>query len=75
MYVLLGEERGDYEDFYQRPKHVLAVSEDEVLLERFWNELPPRTVTTSSETYVERSWEDTDLVDYEIVEVPKLNGG
>lgn len=34
MFVLIGEMKGDYDDFYQRPCEVVAVSKSSAVLER-----------------------------------------
>lgn len=36
MYVLVGEYKGDYDDFYQRPMEPIACSKSKKKLDEFW---------------------------------------
>ncbi|KKL66272.1 hypothetical protein LCGC14_2146670 [marine sediment metagenome] len=41
MYVLIGELKGDYDDFYERPTEAIACSESKERLEAHWKEVVP----------------------------------
>jgi len=39
MFVLVGEYKGDYDDFYERPTEVIACAQTKERLEEFWESM------------------------------------
>lgn len=58
MFVLIGELKGDYDDFYQRYRDVLAVSTDKQALEEFRD-------SSDQEGYVEYAIEEVPVISKE----------
>jgi len=73
MFVLTAEEPGDYDDHYQRPLHVLKVSEDKEKLEAYWRTLPTRPKTDNvGHVTTYRRWNNVRLIEHYIEEVEVL---
>lgn len=73
MYILTAEEPGDYDDYYQRPLHVLKASEDKKKLEAYWEGLriQPR-VNGGRDITTCRKWNGLTLIEHYIEEVEVL---
>lgn len=69
IYILVGEQEGDYDDFYQRNREPLMSSEDKAALDKFWLGLPVRTRSDGEEF---RTIDEEEYISCEIVEVPIL---
>jgi hypothetical protein len=54
VFILIGEYKGDYDDFYERPVEAIACSQSEEKLRQYWETLENKQ----------------DYVDFRIEEVP-----
>ena len=67
-FVLMGEEQGDYNDFYQRLFTPLAVASSQAELEAFWEALPEDPEKAGMRLFDE----DESYIDHHIKRVKTL---
>ena len=72
MYVLVGEQKGDYDDYYQRPEDVLATSKSKEKLIQYWEKLDCHSPPQWYEGQISRIIEDFTYISYYIVEIDKV---
>ena len=68
MFVLIGEYKGDYDDFYQRYREAVAVSSSKELLEEYQAKLESRTAPRAEDN-------EHEYVEFAIEEVVHIESG
>ena len=68
MFVLIGEQKGDYDDYYQRYREAVAVSSSKKLLEEYQARLESGTAPRAEDN-------EHEYVEFAIEEVPQIETG
>lgn len=68
MFVLIGEQKGDYDDYYQRYREAVAVSSSKKLLEEYQTKLESRIAPRAEDN-------EHEYVEFSIEEVVQIESG